>query len=38
VAARSPKIRNPSVIVLYELATVLGRDPRDLLDPSVDLG
>jgi len=26
-------LRNPTVIVLYELATVLGRDPRDLLDP-----
>jgi transcriptional regulator with XRE-family HTH domain len=27
--------RNPTVIVLYELATVLGADPRDLLDPAV---
>ena len=31
-------IRNPTVIVLYELATVLGRDPRDLLDPTVEPG
>jgi transcriptional regulator with XRE-family HTH domain len=41
ISRRSPSergLRNPSVIVLYELATVLGRDPRDLLDPSVDLG
>ena len=25
--------RNPTVIVLYELASALGRDARDLLDP-----
>lgn len=31
-------IRNPTVIVLYELATVLGRDPRDLLDPTAEPG
>jgi transcriptional regulator with XRE-family HTH domain len=30
--------RNPTVIVLYELATVLGRDPRDLLDPEAGPG
>jgi len=30
--------RNPTVIVLYELATVLGIDPRDLLDPDVEPG
>jgi len=29
--------RNPTVIVLYELASVLGVDPRDLLDPAVDM-
>ena len=27
--------RNPTVIVLYEIATQLGADPRDLLDPTV---
>jgi transcriptional regulator with XRE-family HTH domain len=27
--------RNPTVIVLYEIATQLGADPRELLDPTV---
>jgi transcriptional regulator with XRE-family HTH domain len=30
--------RNPTVIVLYELASALGLDPRDLLDPEVGRG
>jgi transcriptional regulator with XRE-family HTH domain len=27
--------RNPTVIVLYEIATQLGADPRELLDPTI---